>query len=265
MRTRPTRQPVGLHDVEQDGEQHGECGLTCKERDAQRCIAREQDGERQHDPQRCCVVADDDEQRAADDESERRAGDRAQGDGSGAKCVRPQHGEGSEHDPEAVLHASDLRNKHCSGDADGTAQTVAQPHRAQAGLRERLLGDLADPGLRSVRCAVPARLFGPHGVVIGIARSDEGGRRGSCGRRGNRPCVERTLQHIGVRLDVCSGPAIDKLSRRHRRLRAHAPEQFEVDDERRFVARLARDLLRAARVGIDECGARVVKGGASTG
>jgi len=71
--------------------------------------------------------------------------------------------------------------------------------------------------------------------------------------------VERTLQHIGVRLDVCSRPAIDKLSCRHRRLRAQTSEQFEVDDERRFIARFARHLGRAAGVGVDKCGARVME------
>ncbi len=73
--------------------------------------------------------------------------------------------------------------------------------------------------------------------------------------------MESTLQHIGVRLDVCSGPAVDELSRRCRRLHAQAPEQFKVDHERGLVAGFARDLLCAACVGIDECGACIVKGG----
>jgi hypothetical protein len=158
-----------------------------------------------------------------------------------------------------MLHSSYLRDEYSGRDADSAAQAIAQPHRSQAGLRERLLRDLADPRLRPVRCAIPARLFSPYGVVIGIARGNKGRRRGGRCRRGNRPCVERTLKHIGVRLDVCGRPAIDQLGRRHRGVCSQASQQFEIDDERRFVARLARDLLGAAGVGINECGARVVE------
>ena len=51
----------------------------------------------------------------------------------------------------------------------------------------------------------------------------------------------------------------DELGRRHRRLRSQASEQLEIDDQCRFVAGFARHLLRAAGVGVDQCGAGVME------
>jgi hypothetical protein len=101
----------GLEEVEQDQDRHGESGLPGREGDRRRGEAREQDGDGEQDPQQRGVRTDQVDQPAADDDADGGTGDRPQGVLPGQHGAGAQDGQCAEGDPEAVLHARQLRDQ----------------------------------------------------------------------------------------------------------------------------------------------------------
>ena len=126
----------GLDDVEQDDDHRGEGGLTGREGDHRRCDARDEHRERENRPQQVRMVRHADHDERADKEAHRRPADGAEGGGAGAQRIGPQHRQGAQNHPEAVLDVGDLDHQHGKGQPRRSSQRIAEPHRAEREVRE---------------------------------------------------------------------------------------------------------------------------------
>ena len=126
----------GLDDVEQDDDHRGEGGLTGSEGDHRRRDARDEHCDREQRPEESRMVRHTDHDERADKEAHRRPADGTEGGGAGAQRIGPQHRQGPQNHPEAVLDVGELDHQHGNGQARRSPQRIAEPHRAEGEMGE---------------------------------------------------------------------------------------------------------------------------------
>ena len=131
-----------LEQVEQDDHNQRERCLADQERDGGRHVGGQEGHDRQRDPQRHRAGADGEGEHGRDHEPDHRAADGEQGGSAHAQRVGAKHRQGSQHQPEAVLHAGDPGEQDRQPKRERGPQAVAEPDAGRAQVRPERGGPL---------------------------------------------------------------------------------------------------------------------------